>query len=126
MTLTADIEKQLWNAADQLWTNSGLQPSEYSTPVLALIFLKYADHKFAEAEKKLATGGTRRRKSGASKSDYHAEGVMYLPEEARFQKLLNVPEGPYSGAPYEEKCGFIYEHVYASYWGDGQSKYGEG
>lgn len=93
VTLTADIEKSLWDAADQLWTNSGLQPSEYSTPVLALIFLKYADHKFAEAEKKLARGGTRRRKSGPSKSDYHAEGVLYVPEEARFQKLLAVPEG---------------------------------
>lgn len=93
MTLTADIEKRLWDAADQLWTNSGLQPSEYSTPVLALIFLKYADHKFAEAEAKLAGGGTRRRKSGASKSDFHAEGVLYVPEEARFQVLLDVPEG---------------------------------
>src|SRR5690554_5671923 len=93
VTLTADIEKRLWDAADQLWTNSGLQPSEYSTPVLALIFLKYADHKFAEAEKKLAKGGTRRRRSGPSKSDYHAEGVLYVPEEARFQKLVAVPEG---------------------------------
>ncbi len=93
MTLTADIEKRLWDAADQLWTNSGLQPSEYSTPVLALIFLKYADHKFAEAEKKLASGGSRRRKSAPSKSDFHAEGVMFVPEEARFAKLLEVPEG---------------------------------
>lgn len=93
MTLTADIEKKLWDAADQLWTNSGLQPSEYSTPVLALIFLKYADHKFAEAEKRLASGGTRTRKSAPKKSDFLAEGVLFVPEEARFQKLLELPEG---------------------------------
>lgn len=93
MTLTSDIEKTLWNAADQLWTNSGLQPSEYSTPVLALIFLKYADHRFAEAEKKLAAGGERRRKKAPKKSDYLAEGVLYVPEKARFQKLLDLPEG---------------------------------
>jgi type I restriction enzyme M protein len=93
MTLTADIEKRLWNAADQLWTNSALRPDEYSTPVLALIFLKYADHKFAEAEKTLQAGGTRQRKRSPSKSDYLAEGVLYVPEDARFQLLLELPEG---------------------------------
>lgn len=93
MTLTADTEKRLWDAADQLWTNSGLQPSEYSTPVLALIFLKYADHKFAEVEAELQGGGTRRRKNGARKSDYRAEGVLYVPEEARFARLLALIEG---------------------------------
>jgi len=93
VTLTADIEKRLWEAADQLWTNSSLQPSEYSTPVLALIFLKYADHRFAEVQKKLEAAGARRRKGGPSKSDYLAEGVLYVPEEARFQKLLELPEG---------------------------------
>jgi type I restriction-modification system DNA methylase subunit len=52
MPLPPDFPKRLWDAADQLWTNSTLQPSQYSTPVLALIFLKYADHRFAAAEKK--------------------------------------------------------------------------
>lgn len=93
MTLTADIEQRLWNAADQLWTNSSLRPDEYSTPVLALIFLKYADHKFALAEKKLQDAGTRQRKRTISKSDLLAEGVLYVPEEARFQRLLELPEG---------------------------------
>jgi type I restriction enzyme M protein len=40
------IENRLWAAADQLWANSPLKPSEYSAPVLGLIFLKYADYKF--------------------------------------------------------------------------------
>lgn len=60
MPLPADFEKSLWAAADQLWTNSGLQPSEYSTPVLALIFLKYADHNFSEAERDIAAKPRRR------------------------------------------------------------------
>ncbi len=63
MTINNDIEKRLWAAADQLWANSNLRPSEFSTPVLGLIFLRYADHKFAQAE-----------------------GVLYLPEAARFSK----------------------------------------
>ena len=34
-----------------------------------------------------------------------------------------LPAKAYSDELYEEKCGLIYEHVYESYWGDGQSKY---
>ncbi len=90
MPLPPDFEKRLWTAADQLWTNSTLKPSQYSTPVLALIFLKYADHRFTEAEKEL-TGG--RRRGTVGKEDYHALGVLYVPEQARFSRLLNLPEG---------------------------------
>ncbi|MCC6555971.1 MAG: hypothetical protein IT372_23670 [Polyangiaceae bacterium] len=55
MPLSADFEKRLWAAAEQLWTNSALQPSEYSTPVLAPLFLKYADHRFAVPSEKRTT-----------------------------------------------------------------------
>jgi type I restriction enzyme M protein len=91
MPLPADFETKLWAAADQLWTNSALQPSEYSTPVLALIFLRYADARFAQAEKELASKP--RRRGGIGKDDYLALGVLYLPEAARFQRLLELPEG---------------------------------
>ena len=37
----ADLEKNLWSAADNLRANSDLKSQEYSTPVLGLIFLKY-------------------------------------------------------------------------------------
>lgn len=47
---TNDIEKRLWATADQLWANSGLRPSEFSTAVLGLIFLRFAEKRFAEAE----------------------------------------------------------------------------
>lgn len=89
-----DIEKRLWDAADQLRANSRLKSSEYSTPVLGLIFLRYADHKFGLAQKELedsAKGEGRRR--GVSKADYHARGVLYVPGTARYSKLLQLPEG---------------------------------
>lgn len=44
-TNLTDIENRLWSAADELRANSRLKASEYSTPVLGLIFLRYADHK---------------------------------------------------------------------------------
>ena len=88
---TTEIEKRLWAAADELRANSRLKASEYSVPVLGLIFLRYADQKFAHAEEDLAKKGTGRRKIG--KTDYQARGVLYLPPESRFSSLLALPEG---------------------------------
>lgn len=100
MPLPAEFEKKLWAAADQLWANSGLQPFEYSTPILALIFLKYADHRFAQADKQLA--GKTRRRGAIGKDDYHALGVLFVPEQARFRRLLELPEGADIGKAINE------------------------
>jgi len=88
---TTELEKRLWEAADQLRANSDLKSHEYSVPVLGLIFLRYADHKFAKAKAKLTSQGSGRRTIG--KADYQAQGVLYLPESARFSTLLDLPEG---------------------------------
>ena len=88
---TTDLEKRLWGAADELRANSKLNSSEYSVPVLGLIFLRYADHKFAQAKAKIASQGSGRRTIG--KADYQAQGVLYLPEIARFSYLLELREG---------------------------------
>jgi len=86
-----EVEKRLWAVADELRANSGLKSSEYSTPVLGLIFLRYADYKFTEAEKVLSGKSTGRRQTG--KEDYQALGVLYIRETARFKSLINLPEG---------------------------------
>jgi len=91
-----NIEARLWDAADQLRANSKLKSSEYSVPVLGLVFLRYADHKFQVAAKKLAGAGSGRRKIGPA--DYQARGVLYLPETARFSVLIQLPEGDNIGA----------------------------
>jgi type I restriction-modification system DNA methylase subunit len=41
------LEATLWHSADTLRANSDLKSTEYSTPVLGLIFLKFADNKYA-------------------------------------------------------------------------------
>jgi type I restriction enzyme M protein len=46
----SELEKRLWEAADDLRANSKLKSAEYSVPVLGLIFLRYADHKFSLAD----------------------------------------------------------------------------
>jgi type I restriction enzyme M protein len=98
-----DIEKRLWEAADQLRANSRLKSSEYSVPVLGLIFLRYADHKFGIAKKELeALAAEEGRRRGTGKADYQARGILYLPDQARFSSLLNLPEGENIGHAINE------------------------
>ena len=59
-----NIEARLWDAADELRANSKLKSSEYSVPVLGLVFLRYADHKFQAVAKELEGAGGGRRKIG--------------------------------------------------------------
>lgn len=61
------LEKDLWLTAERLWALSGLKPSEYSSPVLGIIFLRFADNNYrrheaeivAEFEKKKGTRASR-------------------------------------------------------------------
>lgn len=95
-----DLIRQLWSAADELRANSKLRASEYSSPVLGLIFLRYADHKFANAEVKIRTQKTSRRQ--ISKIDYQARGIMFLPDKARYDYLLSLPESENIGKAINE------------------------
>src|SRR5580693_8185824 len=88
---STELEKRLWEAADEFRANSKLKSSEYSVPVLGLIFLRYADHKFGQAKAKLTSQGSGRRTIG--KADYQAKGGLYLPESARFSPLPALPGG---------------------------------
>ena len=102
-TNNSELEKRLWDAADELRANSKLKSSEYSAPVLGLIFLRYADHKFAIAQKELegSTPPSKRRRA-LGKADYQARGVLYLPESARFSSLINLPESANIGKAINE------------------------
>src|SRR6478609_7012566 len=87
----AALEKTLWDAANQLWSNAALKPSEYSPTVLGLIFLRYADVRFAAVKEEIQPQAGSRRKIGPT--DFHAAGVVNLPDDARFSHLLSLPEG---------------------------------
>jgi type I restriction enzyme M protein len=50
---TATLEKRLWEAADQFRANSGLTAAQYSQPVLGLIFLRFAEVRFAAQRARL-------------------------------------------------------------------------
>lgn len=94
-TASASLETRLWDAADQFRANSGLKPQEYSGPILGLIFLRFAEARFAALREELeaADASSRRRSRADDPKAYHAQNVLYLAEEARFDYLLTLPEG---------------------------------
>ncbi len=94
------LEARLWAAADELRANSELKASEYSVPVLGLIFLKFADHRFRRAQKEIAGQSSGRRQIG--KTDYQARGVIYLPAAARFDHLIALPDSADVGKAINE------------------------
>jgi type I restriction enzyme M protein len=101
---TQTLEQRLWAAADQLRANSGLTSQQYSQPVLGLIFLRFAEARFLARRKTLeAQGkGTRRGSRIDDPAAYHTEGVLYLPPEARFERLLALPERSQVGKAVNE------------------------
>ncbi len=102
------IENRLWAAADQLWANTGLKPAEFSTPVLGLIFLRYADKRFGECATPLHARGILA--DEREPVDYQAEGVLYLPEQARFSHLLTLTEGANLGKAIANAMALVEEH----------------
>ena len=106
------LEKRLWDAADQFRANSGLKAQEYSAPVLGLIFLRFAEVRFAAQRAKLekASASARRGSRVDEPAAYHAEGILYLPAEARFDYLLNRPEAENIGAKVNAAMRDIEKH----------------
>ena len=110
------LEIRLWDTADQLRANSGLKSNQYAQPVLGLIFLRFADFKFSQVDKNLQE--KKAKKTGASigrdrkygSSYYQSKGVMYIPPQARYKHLLNLPEGANIGKAINEAMKAVEEH----------------
>ncbi len=99
MATAVDIKKleaDLWEAADNLRANSKLNSSQYCMPVLGLLFLRYAygRYKLVEAEflheSSHIQGRGRHRTLTAD--DYLARSALFLPREAQYDYLINLPE----------------------------------
>lgn len=95
MTSIEKLEKRLWNGADQLRANSGLTSTQYSMPVLGLIFLRHATNRFLqvkpEIEKSLPSRGGQVR--ALNQDDFTRKGALYLRPEAQYDYLLKLPDG---------------------------------
>ena len=104
----AEVRRTLWKAADEMRANSTLGPAEYRGPVLGLIFLAYAEHRFEEVRPELEAKATPRRPVTAD--DYKARSVLYVPEEARLSSLVALPEAADLGAAADAAMRAIETH----------------
>lgn len=88
------LESELWESADLLRSGSKLTSNQYCMPVLGLIFLRYAYSRFKLVEAEiLKTRPVRNgRQMPVEASDYTSKSALYLPREAQYDYLVNLPE----------------------------------
>jgi type I restriction enzyme M protein len=101
----ADVRARLWKSADILRANSSLTPVEYRGPVLGLVFLAYAEHRFEQVRPEIEATATPR--NPVSPDKYRARGVLYVPEEARLSYLVGLPESEDLGGAVNEAMSLI-------------------
>lgn len=89
------LEDRLWQAADKLRVDSGLKASEYATPILGLIFLRFASIRYNKV-KPLITSELAAQKKSRMQREKHEIAIekcgFYLPPESEYEYLLNLPE----------------------------------
>lgn len=89
------LKADLWASADQLRANSGLKSTEYATPILGLIFLRFAESKYSQIETEINNEYTRL-KGTRMEREIHEIAIekcgFYLPQEAKYNYLLDLPE----------------------------------
>lgn len=100
------LETELWESADLLRAGSKLTSNQYCMPVLGLIFLRYAYSRFKMVEAEILKNRPSRKGKvmPVEASDYTAKSALYLPREARYEYLLNLPEN-IAAADIENKDG---------------------
>lgn len=88
------LEAELWESADLLRQGSKLTSNQYCMPVLGLIFLRYAYGRYKAAEKEILKDRPMRggRVLPVEASDFKEKSALYLPKEAQYEYLVNLPE----------------------------------
>ena len=87
------LETELWESADLLRQGSKLTSNQYCMPVLGLIFLRYAFGRFKLVEAEIQKNRPVRngRVMPVEPSDFAEKSALYLPPEARYDYLVNLP-----------------------------------
>ncbi len=88
------LETELWESADLLRSGSKLTSNQYCMPVLGLIFLRYAYSRFKLVEAEILKDRPMRggRVMPVEASDFTAKSALFLPKEAQYDYLVNLPE----------------------------------
>ena len=87
------LETELWESADLLRAGSKLTSNQYCMPVLGLIFLRYAYSRFKMVEAEILKNRPVRgdRVLPVEASDFTSKSALFLPKEAQYEYLVNLP-----------------------------------
>ncbi|WP_288800433.1 class I SAM-dependent DNA methyltransferase [uncultured Fibrobacter sp.] len=87
------LEADLWESADLLRADSKLTSNQYCMPVLGLLFLRYAYGRFKRVEAEILKNRPSRggRVLPVEPSDFASKSALFLPKEAQFDYLVNLP-----------------------------------
>lgn len=88
------LEADLWDSADLLRAGSKLTSNQYCMPVLGLLFLRYAYSRFKMVEVEILKDRPTRngRQMPVEAKDFSAKSALFLPREAQYEYLVNLPE----------------------------------
>ena len=105
------LETELWEAADLLRADSKVTSQEYCMPVLGLIFLRYAYSRFKFVEADILKNRPVRngRVLPVEAADFKTKSAIFLPEEARYDYLLNLPDNTDMGQAINHAMELIEE-----------------
>ena len=105
------LETELWEAADLLRVDSKVTSQEYCMPVLGLIFLRYAYSRFKFVEGEILKNRPMRngRVAPVEAEDFKSKSAIFLPEEARYDYLLNLPDNADMGKAINHAVELIEE-----------------
>ena len=102
-----------WQMSCNLRANSGLKSNQYSTPILGLIILRFADNIYRRSE--AAINAEFQKRKGTRRKEpidkiAKAKCRFYLPSEARYDFLLELPEQEDSGGMFVQSVKFVQQH----------------
>ena len=105
------LETELWEAADLLRADSKVTSQEYCMPVLGLIFLRYAYSRFKFVESEILKNRPVRngRVLPVEAEDFKTKSAIFLPEKARYDYLLKLPDNTDMGQAINKAMELIEE-----------------
>lgn len=105
----AQLEADLWDAADNLRANSKLTAGEYCMPVLGVIFLRHATNRYHEALREIQSdqAAGKMPKRPLTAADFKKRRALLLPKAARYDELVALPKGSDLGTALVEAMNAI-------------------
>jgi len=105
-----ELESDLWEAADQLRSNSKLTATQYSMPVLGLIFLRHAYNRFIKVKEEVELAMPfveGRGRMPVTKKHFKEKKAIFLPEKAQFMALVSLTDADDRGEALNEAMSAI-------------------